>query len=119
MPVVKPRSHAELPWPHRLVSSSLSSHNDQPSCFFAQKPTGVLVPQVHSWLAFKVSTHPTNRNTVAIKRDVMFLRFHDSADEFFHCYILFLVNFLLSRWFAMLALKYNVNRQSGLLQSNK
>lgn len=57
-------------------------------------------------MAFKVSTHPTNRNTVAIKRDVMFLRFHDSADEFFHCYILFLVNFLLSMWFAMLALKY-------------
>lgn len=26
-------------------------------------------------MAFKVSTHPTSRNTVAIKRDVMFLRF--------------------------------------------
>lgn len=81
--MVKPRSHAELPWPHRLVSSSLSSHNDQPACFYAQKPTGVLVPQVHSWVAFKVSTHPTSRKTVAIKRDVMFLRFMIVQMSFF------------------------------------
>lgn len=82
MSVVKPRSHAELPWPHRLVSSSLSSHNDQPSCFFAQKPTGVLA--VSPFLvAFKVSTHPTSRNTVAIKRDVMFLRFMIVQMSFF------------------------------------